>query len=312
MTTRMQHNVWRYYLESWSNSKNQVYCLRNENLFLTNPKKIMVERDFYRMIPFTKEDVIFFEYWLKEKCEPAMQTLNQSTFNNFMKIANGNEIIQKMKNVTDEEKAYVLNSVIESEEKLHQGIESSAIPVIKELRQKQLGFLNDQKLAISFFNFIAHQYFRTKRMREQIGEVLSTLSPGYDFGRLRHVFCFCFADNFGYTLFVDRRRLDIVFLKNKSNEFITGDQPIVNLAHKENMEHDDVALYYPLCPNLAILISFKKIHGRSMEMPNEVTEKLNEAIAFNANQFLVGASKTLLKKFIKKPVKRPDVLSLLV
>ena len=308
----MQHHVWRYYLESWSCSKNQVNCLRNEDLFLTNPRNIMVERDFYKLIPFTKEDIEFFEYWLKEKCEPRMRALNQSTFNDFMKIANGNEIVQNMKNATDEEKTYVLSSVIESEEKLHQGIENSALSVIKELRLERLGFLNNQESAISFFNFIAHQYFRTKRMREQIGEILSTLSPGYDFGRLRHVFCYCFANNFGGSLFVDRRRLDIVFLKNRSNELITGDQPIVNLDHKEIMEHDDVALYYPLCPNLAILVSFKKIHGRSMEVPNEVLEQLNEAIAFSANQFLVGASKMLLKKFIKKPVKKPDVLSLLV
>ena len=312
MTTRMQHHVWRYYLESWSCSKNQVYCLRNENLFITNPKNIMVERDFYKLIPFTKDDIEFFEYWLKEKCEPRMRALNQSTFNDFMKIANGNEIVQNMKNATDEEKAYVLSSVIESEEKLHQGIENSALSVIKELRLERLGFLNNQESAISFFNFIAHQYFRTKRMREQIGEILSTLSPGYDFGRLRHVLCYCYANNFGESLFVDRERLHIVFLKDRNNGLITGDQPIVNLVHKEIMEHDDVALYYPLCPNLAILVSFKKLHGRSMEVPNEVAEQLNEAIAFNANQFLVGASKTLLKKFIKKPVKKPDVLSLLV
>ena len=312
MTTRMQHHVWRYYLESWSCSKNQVYCLRNEDLFLTNPRNIMVERDFYKLIPFTKEDIEFFEYWLKEKCEPRMRALNQSTFDDFMKIANGNEIVQNMKNATDEEKGYFLSSVIESEEKLHQGIENSAIPLIKELRQERLGFLNDQKLAISFFYFIANQYFRTKRMREQIGEVLSTLSPAYDFGRLRHVLCNCYANNFGGSLFDDRGRLEIVFLKDRSNRLITGDQPIVNLVHKEIMEHDDVALYYPLCPNLAILVSFKKLHGRSMEVPNEVAEQLNEAIVFNANQFLVGASKTLLKKFIKKPVKQPDVLSLLV
>ncbi len=77
------------------------------------------------------------------------------------------------------------------------------------------------------------------------------------------------------------------------------------------MKHDDVALYYPLCPNLAVLVSIKKLQRRSIEVSNEVAKQLNEAIAANANQFLVGASKALLKEFINKPFKQSNVLSLI-
>ena len=270
-----------------------------------------MERDFYKLVPLTKEDIQFFEYWLKEKCETGMRGVNQSTFDAFKKVANGNMIIQGMKNPTDEEKSHSLKLMIELEDNLHGDIENRAISIIRELRQERLDFLDDQASAINFFQFIAHQYFRTKRMRERIGETLSTLSSGYDFSRLRHVFCYCFADNFGASLFVDRKKLKIAFLKDRNNRLITGDQPIVNLARKESMKHDDVALYYPLCPNLAVLVSIKKLQRRSIEVSNEVAKQLNEAIAANANQFLVGASKALLKEFINKPFKQSNVLSLI-
>ena len=115
---------------------------------------------------------------------------------------------------------------------------------------------------ISFFQFLAHQYFRTRRVREMHGKILATLSPDYDFSRLRHVLGYCFAENFGSSLFVDRKRLHIVFLRNQSDGFITGDQPIVNLAFKESMKYDDVILYYPLLPSLAVLVGFTSFqHG---------------------------------------------------
>ena len=309
MTTRRQHHVWCHYLEGWSRENNQVCCLRNGNLFSTNPKNIMLERDFYKLAPLSKEDIQMFAYWMKDKCEPPMRETNQGAFNAFAKIANGNEIIQNMKSATDAEKAYARSWAIEAEEKLHQEIEKRALPVINDLRQERLDFLNDQAATMNFFHFIAHQYFRTKRMREIAGEILKTVSPDYDFSRLRHVFCYCFANNFGGSLFVDRKKLDIVFLKNRNNEFITGDQPIVNLAHKETLEHDDVALYYPLAPRLAVTIAFKNFQCTSMEVSTEIAKRVNETIAFTSTQFLVAASEGQLRQFINKPCKRPDVLS---
>ena len=311
MTTRRQHYVWRHYLESWSHENNQVCCLRNGNIFSTNPKNIMVERDFYKLVPFTREDIQMFSYWLKEKCEPSMRATNQSTFSNFAKIANVNEIIQRMKNATDAERSYARDLTIEAEENLHQGMENEAIPVINELCQERLDFLNNQALTISFFRFIAHQYFRTKKMREITGTILSKLSPDYDFGRLHQVYCHCFSDNFGCSLFVDRKKLDIVFLRTRNDGYITGDQPIVNLASKESMKHDDVALYYPLCPCISVLIAFKEFSCRSMEVSNEIAKGLNEAIAYTSDQFLVATSEEVLRNFINKPCKLPDVLSLI-
>ena len=148
-------------------------------------------------------------------------------------------------------------------------------------------------------------------MREGIGDVLSTLDPRFDFSRLRHVFCHCFADNMGGNLYVDRKRLSIVLLKDQNNRLITGDQPTVNLAAKENMDHHDVATYYPLTPNLAVMVTYNKLQQKSIEMSDEIVELLNQTMAFRADQFLVGSSESVLQD-TKKPSDRPVVLPLIM
>lgn len=284
----------------------------NGKLITTNPSNIMAERDFYKLIPFTGEDIQLFQHYLTSIDDPEMRRLAQDTFNIFHHISLSHETLRILETVTDEEKSYAQSVVIEAEEKLHAAIENGAIPIIEQLRQENLYFLTDEDSSIHFFNFVAHQYFRTKKMRERIGEVLAGRDPKYDFSRLRHVFGHCFADDFGGSLFADRKRLEISFLKNRSVGFITGDQPIVNLAYKENMKHDDVVIYYPLRSDLAVLLSFRDLQLRSSEISNEVAKGLNETIAFNSNQFLVGASKELLGEFVNKPPERPNVLSLMV
>ena len=311
MTARGQHYVWRHYLESWSQESGQVYCMREGTIIQTSPINIMKQRDFYKLIPFTEEDVQCFQHWLDNICEPSMRNVNRRTFDVFAKIANANEIIQSTSGFTEEDKNIARRTVIELEETLHTGIEAGAIPIMDALRQENLRILDDDDSAIVFFRFIAHQHFRTKVMREGIGKVLSTLDPRFDFSRLRHVFCHCFADNLGGSLYVDRKRLRVVLLKDHKSRLITGDQPTVNLAAKENMDHHDVATYYPLTPNLAVMVTFNKLQRRFIEVSDEIVELLNQTMAFRADEFLVGPSESVLQE-TKKPSDRPVVLPLIM
>ena len=311
VTTRRQHYVWRHYLAGWGNENDQVFCMRNGKIFTTSAKNIMVERDFYKLVPFTSEDVQLFQQYLNTIGNPTLREMAQHTFDIFHDTSRGFAILQNLDNVTDEVRSYAQRVTIEAEDNLHTTIESIAGPILDALRQENLDFLNDEEPSMTFFNFVAHQYFRTKRMRELIGKALSEIHPRHDFSRLRHVFGYCFADNLGGSLFVDRNRLKIVFLKNRSVGFVAGDQPIVNLAYKENMQHDDVVIYYPLSAELAVLLSLKTLQITSGEIPNEVAKGLNGTIAFNSSQFLVGGSEKLLQEFINRPSERPNVLDLM-
>ena len=298
MTTRKQHYVWRYYLEAWQRADGLVNCLRDGRMFATNPANIMAERDFYRLSELTKPDVMFFESWLARNNQ-NMRGVHRSLFIELGRIANGNALIQSKKNVSAADKSLVQALAIETEEKLHAGIEASAIPLIDELRKKQTGFLDDDESAMSFFQFIAHQYFRTKNIREAIGNVLSLEVPGQDFSRLTNILCYCVADNLGGSLYVDRKIMDVVVLENSTERgFITGDQPVVNLMATENESPpEDLVLYYPISPRLTVLIAPKNFNLRSVKVGSEAVEQLNEFIAWKSKHFLVGYSSHDLRTF---------------
>ena len=116
MTTRNQHYVWQYYLKGWGKGNDQVSCLRHAKVFSTNTKNIMVERDFYRLVPFTQEDIQFFELWLHQQSSPAMRAYHRKTFRVFKKVANQSRIIQESDTFTADEKILAQNVAVELEE----------------------------------------------------------------------------------------------------------------------------------------------------------------------------------------------------
>ena len=150
-TTRREHHVWSHYLEGWCRD-GKLCCMRDGNLFWTSPPNIMVERDFYRLIPFSKQDVALFDYWITEKCSSAMRVANRSTFSMFLKVANGKEIVQRSNKVTKSEKQIASSLAIQLEEMLHGDIENRAVPLMKKLRQERLDFLSDDQSTVSFFS----------------------------------------------------------------------------------------------------------------------------------------------------------------
>ena len=86
---------------------------------------------------------------------------------------------------------------------------------------------------------------------------------------------------------------------------------MVNLARSDNMDHDDVAMYYPLSPRLAVLVGYLEHQERSVAVPMEVVDGLNETVAFFSNQFLVADSENILERFATRPKSQPDILAML-
>lgn len=258
----------------------------------------MAERDFYRLLELTKADVLFFEAWLARQ-DRNMRRIHRSLLLKLRRIAHGNTIIQNSETASVEEKSFVRSLVIEMEEKLQTDIEHRALPLLDELRRERTGFLDDDQSAMNFFQFIAHQYFRTKNIREAIASGVSMEVMGQDYSRLSNILCYCAADNVGGSLYVDRRNMDVVFLRKCTDlDFITGDQPIVNLkATDDETPPDDLVLYYPILPNLAVLIAPKQYGFRSMNVCRQTVQELNDFIAWKSRHFLVGHSSRDLQSF---------------
>ncbi len=291
MTTRIQHYVWRKYLEAWQQSSGQLYCSWNGGkAFKSNPTKVMRKRDYYSLSRITKTDVAFLNVMFR-KTHPELRQAHRRLIGLLGYIANANYAIQVSEKATEEERKYANDLVIETEEKLQTGIEQRALPILEQLRHEQTDFLSDYNLTMNFFQFVSHQYMRTRASRERVGGELRHSFPGWDFGHLKHLVCHCAAENIGASLFVDRNKFQIVFLRNGSkDQFITGDQPIVNLfrSHGEDSSPTELALYYPLNPHLSMIL-LPGLYGlSSMKVPPPIVDDLNNIIAQKAREFIVA------------------------
>lgn len=58
---RGQHYVWRYYLTSWADDSGTLFCLRDNHIFLTNPKNVAKARDFYRLRELSQHEIAIIE-----------------------------------------------------------------------------------------------------------------------------------------------------------------------------------------------------------------------------------------------------------
>ena len=303
MTTRIQHYVWRHYLEAWQDEDGLVHCARNGIILpATKPKNIMAERDFYKLSRITKGDADFLKTFIGSTGTVELREVHRYFINALAHISTASELIQRSERASAEEKRYAQGVVIEIEEKLHAQIEQDALPILTELRNKRSGFISTDDSAIAFFHFISHQYFRTKRIREAIREELSQIGPNHEFARLANIVCHIGAVNVGGSLFVDRNEFDIVFLDDRDDVgFITGDQPVVNvLGTGDSRETTELALFYPLSPDLSCLVVPREYEVHSTDIPSTVVEELNDLVAWESRNSLVAKSNQRLQYVVNK------------
>ena len=304
MTIHRQHYVWRYYLEAWQNEEGLVHCSRHGRLLPpTNPANLMVERDFYQLPRITSADAHFLEdFIIAPTGSVGLKEAHRNLVAKLRYISEANEIVQRSDRASLAEKRNSQALVVEIEEKLQGQVEEEALPILDELRQKQTDFINNYESTMAFYRFIAHQYFRTKRIRDAIGEGISQILPDQGFDRLRNIVCHLHAENLGSSLFVDRNEFDIIFMESRNGRgFITGDQPIVNLMGKGGRsETTELALYYPVSPVLSCLVSPRQYGLRTVDVPDVNVGELNELIASESKQFLVAGSDAVLRHILNK------------
>ena len=295
-----QHYVWRYYLEAWQREDGLVCCSRSGKLLPpTRPKRLMVERDYYKLSCITKADVTFLRPFIESAGSVALIQSHRNLVTAFVRIAAANELIQRSDRLPDADKRRAQAVVVDTEEKLHQRVEGDAKPFLEQLRQRHTDFIATYETSMAFSHFIAQQYFRSKRIREAIGKQLAK----QDRSHLKHIVCHIAAVNVGGSLFVDRAGFDIILLENSDNAgFITSDQPIVNLlGTRDSRETRDLAFYYPLSPSLSCVIVPKDFGLQSSNIPVGIVEDLNRLMAWEAADFLVANTDEVLQYILNKP-----------
>lgn len=127
--------------------------------------------------------------------------------------------------------------------------------------------------------FIATQYMRTPvRMRNVLQNTAgSSFNIDACWGLLRTIY----ATNIAATMYLKRDTITATFLHASSDvEFITGEQPIVNVRATGEQIATELEFYYPLDPQRAVLVGFGSVGGSSTRaISGEEVVKYNRHIA---------------------------------
>lgn len=303
MTTRRQHYVWREYLEAWGTplgKGHQVHCLRkgHPEPFTTETKNIAVERDFYRLSDFRDGDADFIrDVAFNESTSPILRQLNEgwiSQIGGFLRLILA---LRSQPGLTAPQLQFLDQQLIELQEKQYASIESHAVEPLQQLRAGNSAFFEDELQATILCNFIAHQYFRTKAMRDRIRCTLDSEARRGKHDRIWPVLRFIYATNLAFALYINRSKapLQMVFAGSDA-QFITSDQPAINtraVGVPEDTLVEQLELYYPVSPKVAVLFSERPesqvLHGRRLDA--QQVGQFNQAIQALAHEQLYSATR---------------------
>jgi hypothetical protein len=126
---------------------------------------------------------------------------------------------------------------------------------LDDILKGDLSFYESTDRCIGFLYFICMQYMRTKGIKERSIERVSDHS-GQDLSRIWNLATLMFAYNVGMGLFLERRKRKLALVENRTDvPFTTGDQPIINLHVDGIRPSNELSLYYPVSPSLALLLT---------------------------------------------------------
>lgn len=308
MPGQNQHYVWKYYLKPWCNDKGRIHFSRNSGeVKVANLDRIMVERNFYKLLPLNKFDRKFLKQYVEGFESPLLKSHHSKLIGMFSLVANNSELFQ-----SDDSTPFGL--VVECEEILHREIERNAIPILDELRQKRKEFLACEESAVSFFLYLAHQSLRTKKIRDYMKRSFMRSHRSYDLSNVTNIFNYMTATNLGYNLYFDEDGFDVFFIESKKGPgFVTGDQPVLNLlGNRQWGDSTETLLYYPLSPYLSCLVATNEYGLKSKQVSSKLVTRLNGLIAWHSHEFIVGDSELAIQLAIKsKPFPNQSVRNIL-
>ena len=250
---RRHHYVWQHYLRAWERD-GVVACLRGSRLFATGTTTLAVETDFYRVTDLSTNEQLLVARLALTTPDPLMRQMNAGWLEMFLAPAKLRKIAQDAQ-VHEELLEQFEVAYANLEEELHCKIEEAAIPHIDELRFGRLEFLNASENRTAFLHFLTTQCLRTRKMLDAMLYALPAID-GVRIDRVWSVLRHCFATNIGLSLSRLWEQTDVALLHAPhGSEFITSDQPTVNL-HARGKPRDEpvdhVVIYCPLSPKLAL------------------------------------------------------------
>jgi len=290
----MQHYVWRKYLRAWA-TNDRIWCLRENKVFNPNLMRVAQERDFYKLHDLTLDEVEFLESFCNGQREP-LRELNLRWVKYFTILFELQRKLVAEGHAADKVASAIDRAAIEQEDLLHGRIEQSAVTILDALLAGDASFFSIPKQKTVFFYFLANQYTRTKKLKSKSLEGpsrLTSVNPENIWNALSQIIATSVGQNlvaYGFQLY---------FLRPDGDEvFVTGDQPVINLhstyiAPTETPRELD--FYYPISPNLAVLIAIDPPENSSLT--DEEVRTYNQHVQLQSHAMLFAHERSVLERF---------------
>ena len=287
--THKQHYVWRYYLRPWCtcvNEKDEIYFIwwNNKRIYKhTDVFTILRADDFYKFDPLNKLELFLLDKMFYGKNSETLTKINDPIveFGKLLSIISDKTIDKDVNDV-----------LIQIGEEIQSTIEKSGIEYLDYLYNKDLSFLADDDKKCGFLLFIAFQYFRTKKIKDNIVDTMNNESHKtialykrdmkddndytIDWGHIFNYGSILLSNALSYNLLIKEMHFQLLVSNNA--RFIVADQPIYN----ELASDKDLLLFYPITPYLAIRgsINYKKDEVINIDD--------NEVLAYNYKTYKIS------------------------
>ncbi len=279
VTTHRQHYVWRRYLEPWTTKKGrvpQIWCLRREGpapirLGITN---VAVQRDFYRLHNLERGDVEFVRAMgISQNTNPTARETNERWIAMIGGMIGMQRELRDRLSESPQLREELDRVMIEHQENDYSRMESRAVAHLEALQGGDVTFFAVDEEAIKFSYFLAHQYFRTKAIRDRIRDTFPAQSDRERFERTWPILRYIFATNIGCEIFRSRKSVKLQVVEAAPGmKFITSDQPAINTYGAfvpERTPIEEMELFYPVSPTRAVILSghpvYQDTHGKALE-----------------------------------------------
>lgn len=332
-----QHYVFQAYLKNWSANNRIWCCRNRKKCFLSNTINVAQERDFYRIKDLNSEEEYFLMLFLSRQPKDRIEIMRREieTYKKPLKwkalidvlkssiestVYKGKSIPRGMETLLVEAEQFTESAVNDMVEDLYCNEEGELTKMLKLLKDGDLDFyykpyLHFEKLSVdskcAFLMYVCSQHYRTKGARERFVKGLNDIlnselghKLGIDKSNIRPVNVAHHVLWYVECLLADKlyaNNAHLTLLVNKSNiPFITTDQPVINLlADYQNITEkvENVILYYPISPEIAITINDDNLENR-IELTEEEVEQYNQKLVESSYEYIFANSKESLEKYL--------------
>ncbi|UPQ78554.1 DUF4238 domain-containing protein [Flavobacterium azooxidireducens] len=302
---KKQHYVWKEYLRSWCNSKDQIhtYIKSTDKTIISNLTGVVQQRYFYSLEDFTIEEEDNLELLVKNFSNESMLKTNMVLFELYTSYSKSKRLFDNDK-IASENKFKIdellLSLKTNALEDFHSIIENLGSKIMQVKSLNDLAYLDNEDEEFKTMMYLCIQYLRTKKHKNLIEKNIMNFNnviPKYI-----NLISLLFSQIITSHFLNDKKTRYVLYENLTDVAFITSDQPLLNLS-KDNKDQFGFPLlfelFYPINPKIAIMISkiekYKKYE--CIKIDESKVNELNEFVFKNSDEFVFSVSENQLEYY---------------